>query len=170
MEIAVLYGTFLCQSTIPYSKDAFPDHNETFMDWTDRYSERRKDLTALWDETRSLLIKDKKVAPPPWKLNSINFPALSPSIRFPLPPLLEKFLPWQNDKRRGRPREWGPNILICELSRFMADSDIADLFWPKQKPKPTWDKTDRRLSRISTIKKKMEEIIATAYPFSPQST
>ena len=95
----------------------------------------------------------------------VRFAPIPHSVRFPLPILLNIF-PYLKVGRRyfklkGRPQDWGRNLLVYELSQAgMKNMEIARLLFGVEKWTERWPDKHPILVRIDAIKKTVEKAIS----------
>lgn len=103
-----------------------------------------------------------------WLIDRHNFGKTLPlpwTIRFPCPMFLCE-IPDSSKarKKKGRPHNWGFNLLVYELSQAgMKDMDIARLLFGVQRSTENYPDKESALVRIYTIKNTIGNAVSQAY-------
>jgi len=152
---------YLYEDIQSFYKDFPPDAGERYLDWMDRLG--RFNDQFLYGILGMWLLGCDLV----WLIDRNNFGKTLPlpwTIRFPCPMFLYE-IPGSRKARKGkgRPQDWGFNLLVYELSQAgMKNMDIARQLFGVKKPPGSIYK-EPTLVRINTIKKTIGEAVSQAY-------
>ena len=113
--------------------------------------------------------RKEKMVFSPGKLKSYRPPPIPWTVRFPSPSNLNEIPPWPKKGKtiRGRPQNWGKNLIVYELSQAeMRDMEIARLLFGIEKSTEFYPQKDPILVRINTMKETVKKAVSQVYPLT----
>lgn len=159
-----------------FFEDFPPLPGESFEEWNDRlenycfdYIEKIFEHITSPENNKGLTISKKNFSLFLKSLNklfNVKFVPIPHTIRFPSPVLLSDFAHYPMErlfKKKGRPTNWGLNLLVYEFSQAgMKDMQIARLLFGVGSS--TYLDKHPALVRIENIKKTIGKVVSQAFP------